>query len=93
MQLSDILEAGMIIAFGISWPLSLIRSWRSRTAKGKSVWFCILVFIGYISGVTGKTLARDFNLAYVFYWCNLFMVGFDLCLWFRNHALDKQAEN
>ena len=93
MHISDILEACMIIAFGISWPLSIIRSWRSRTSKGKSVLFCIFVFFGYICGIAGKSISHNLNLAYYFYWLNLFMVGFDLCLWFRNHRLDKQAEH
>ena len=30
MQLAELLEAMMIISFGISWPLSIIRSYRSR---------------------------------------------------------------
>ena len=91
MTLADILETAMILSFGISWPLSLIRSWRSRTARGKSLAFCVLVFFGYICGITGKTLSHNFNLAYTFYWLNLVMVGSDICLWFRNHSLDKKS--
>ena len=36
MQLAELLEAMMIISFGISWPLSIIRSYRSRSTKGSA---------------------------------------------------------
>ena len=92
MTIADILETAMILSFGISWPLSLLRSWKSRTARGKSLAFCVLVFFGYICGITGKTISHNFNLAYTFYWLNLVMVGSDIILWFRNHSLDKKSE-
>jgi len=92
MDIADILETAMILSFGISWPLSLIRSWRSRTARGKSIGFCVLVFFGYICGITGKTISHNFNMAYCFYWLNLFMVGGDIILWFRNRKLDRKED-
>ena len=39
MNITDLLEALMILCFGISWPLSIYKSWKSRTAKGKSLTF------------------------------------------------------
>ena len=36
-MITDLLEALMILCFGLSWPISLRKSWISRTAKGKSL--------------------------------------------------------
>ena len=38
-MISHLLEALMILCFGLSWPLSIYKSWTSRTAKGKSLYF------------------------------------------------------
>ena len=35
-QLTDLLEALTILCFGLSWPISIRKSYISRTAKGKS---------------------------------------------------------
>ena len=48
MQIAELLEAAMIISFGISWPLSIIRSYRSRSTKGKSIFFSCFIQFGYI---------------------------------------------
>ena len=37
--MSDLLEALMIICFGLSWPISIRKSYTARTAKGKSLFF------------------------------------------------------
>lgn len=36
-MIAEILETVMILAFGLSWPLSIYKSVKSRTAKGKSL--------------------------------------------------------
>lgn len=33
--MAELLEAMMVLSFGISWPASIIKSYRARTAKGK----------------------------------------------------------
>ena len=84
MQLAELLEAMMIVSFGISWPLSIIRSYRSRSTKGKSVLF------GYICGIVAKLMLHKYNLAFYFYILNITMVSIDICLYFRNLRLEKQ---
>lgn len=39
--LADILEAIMIVGFGISWPLSVYKAFKSKTAKGTSLFFIV----------------------------------------------------
>ena len=52
--MTDLLEALMILCFGLSWPISIRKSWISRTAKGKSLFFEIFLLIGYACGITKK---------------------------------------
>lgn len=87
----SIFELGMLVCFGVSWPISVLKSYRMRTTKGKSLPFTLAIFIGYISGITHKLLySRDIVL--VIYVINLLMVGTDIALYFRNLRLDRQRE-
>ena len=90
--MGQIFEMLMLICFGLSWPFNLSKSLRSRTAKGKSIGFEIVVLVGYSFGLAGKFI--DDNLSYVvaFYILDLAMVSTDLFLTLRNRALDRQRE-
>lgn len=90
MNIADILETVMIICFGLSWPLSILRSYRSRSIKGKSLLFMCFIVVGYISGLISKTITHNYNLAYYFYFPNIIMVSVDICLYFRNRAIEKR---
>ena len=57
--MSEILEIIMIVSFGASWPMNVIKSYKARTAKGKSLAFLLLIFFGYIAGITSKFLNDD----------------------------------
>ena len=89
-ELASILETLMIVSFGISWPLSIIRSYRSRSTKGKSLFFMCFIFFGYICGIASKSVSQTYNLAFWFYFPNLIMVGTDICLYFRNKKIEAQ---
>ena len=56
MNYADLLEALMILCFGVSWPISIRKSWVSRTAKGKSLFFEVFLLIGYIFGIVRKCI-------------------------------------
>ena len=89
--MSELLEIGMVVCFGISWPMSVIKSYRARTAKGKSLFFLIMIFVGYICGIAAKLLAPTFKWYVMFFYVlNLIMVGTDLLLYFRNRRLDRE---
>ena len=94
--MSEILEIIMLICFGFSWPLNVIKSYKARTTKGKSLPFLCLIIIGYIAGIASKFT----NSAYMsvigekwyvlfFYFLNITMVFVDFCLYFRNLKIDK----
>ena len=97
--MAELLEITMIVSFGASWPLNVIKSYRARTTKGKSLAFLCLIFFGYIAGIASKLVNPVYMAAigekwYVlfFYVLNLVMVGTDLILYARNRRLDKEAE-
>ncbi len=85
----SMLEVMMLICFGFSWPFSIIRSYKSRTSKGKSLIFLILLVLGYISGILHKLLI-SFDLAIILYIVNMIMISIDIALYARNTKLDKQ---
>ena len=98
--MAEILEIIMVVCFGASWPLNVIKSYKARTTKGKSLVFLLLIFVGYIAGIASKLV----NEAYMshfgqkwyvlfFYILNFIMVGIDLLLYARNYKLDKERTN
>ena len=91
-ELSRIFEAGMVICFGLSWPLSVYKAWKSRTAKGKSLLFELFIWVGYVCGIIGKIITHNITYVFVFYIINFVMVSADLLLYIRNSRLDKAAE-
>jgi len=86
-----IFEAVMILCFGAAWPFSIIRSYKSRTNKGKSLFFLCIVDIGYAAGVIHKIFWAYDQVIWL-YVLNLIMVTIDLFLYLRNHKLDKLHE-
>lgn len=96
--MAEILEVIMIICFGASWPFNVIKSYKARTAKGKSPIFLCLIILGYIAGIAAKFMNETFMASisekwYVlfFYFLNLIMVSADLVLYLRNRRLDKRS--
>ena len=49
-------EAVMLICFGLSWPIAVLKTWRTGRTEGISVFFLALVFVGYLAGITMKCL-------------------------------------
>ena len=92
MNVPEILETLMIVSFGVSWPLNILKSYRSRTTKGKSLPFTLFILFGYICGIISKVMTQNFNLAFWFYIPNIIMVSIDVCLYFRNLKLDRAAD-
>lgn len=94
--MAELLEIIMIVSFGASWPLNVIKSYKARTTKGKSLAFLCLIFFGYIAGITSK-LVNEAYMAQIgqkwyvlfFYVLNFIMVGADLVMYARNSKLDK----
>lgn len=90
MNVSEVFEIMMVVLFGASWPFNVIKSYRARTAKGKSVVFLYLVLIGYIAGIISKLISASFKWYVMFFYIlNLIMVFTDFMLYYRNKNLDR----
>ena len=99
--IATLCETVMIVCFGLSWPLSVYKSWKSRTAKGKSLQFELFIWVGYIFGMTRKILLWNqaqaagthleflFYLGWAFYVLNFVEISIDMLLYFRNTKLDR----
>lgn len=99
--MTELLEVLMILCFGLSWPISIRKSWISRTAKGKSLFFEFFIWLGYIFGITRKVLLFQaatgslgwlFYLSWFFYILNILEITIDMILYFRNVRLDRIEE-
>jgi len=86
----ELFEALMIISFGISWPLNLIKSFKLKTSKGKSLLFLCFILFGYFCGIISKIINGNITYVFIFYVLNFIMVLTDLCLYFRNKKLDRK---
>ncbi|MDR0828063.1 MAG: hypothetical protein LBN33_09370 [Desulfovibrio sp.] len=89
-MLTEILESAMLLAFGAAWPAALLNLLRSRTAKGTSLPFLIIVLAGYICGIGAKVAADTLNYVLAFYILNFVMVSGAVVLYFRNRKLDQK---
>lgn len=95
--MTNLLEALMILCFGLSWPMSVHKSYTSRTAKGKSLSFEVFIWIGYVFGIIRKIMQINsgegsgwmFYMAFVFYIINMILISIDMALYFRNVKLDR----
>ena len=95
MTIPQFCEIAMLCLFGCSWPFNIAKALRTRTAKGKSVVFELLVIVGYLIGLFGKLYAyrQTGTLAYSvwFYIADILMVSVDLMLYCINTRRDKLA--
>lgn len=97
LLIADILEAIMIISFGCSWPLNVYKSLKTKSTKGKSLPFLILIDFGYVAGIASKIINPNFDWStrwwiFAFYIFNFIMVSFDLVLYFVNLSKEKKEE-
>lgn len=78
----------MVICFGISWPVNIAKSIKSKTAKGKSLVFLFFVLLGYICAVCGKIISDNISWVFWFYVVNMIMVSLDIFMYFINRKRD-----
>lgn len=83
-----IFEFLMLVCFGASWPFSIIKSLRSRSTKGKSLMFMMLIELGYVFGIIHKLL-YSYNWVIWMYITLFLVVAFDIALYFRNRRLER----
>jgi len=87
--MAELFEVFMVVSFGVSWPMSILKSLKAKTAKGKSLFFLCMILFGYACGITSKLLSGKINYVIAFYILNFVMVSIDLLLYFKNRQLDQ----
>ena len=88
--MGSIFESIMLICFGLSWPLNVVKAYRARTARGTSLPFILLIITGYIAGITAKLVAGQINYVLIVYLLNLAIVSVNVLVYFRNVSLDRK---
>jgi hypothetical protein len=88
--MAPIFETAMLICFGLSWPLNVIKAYKARTTKGTSLPFILLIITGYIAGITAKLVSGQINYVLAVYLLNLVIVSLNVAVYVRNAALDRK---
>lgn len=82
----SVFELVMLLCFGAAWPFSIHKSVVSRSIKGKSLAFLLIVWAGYLAGILHK-IFYHFDVVIVFYVINFTMVTVDTVLYLRNRRI------
>lgn len=72
-------EIIMLFCFGIAWPFSIYKSFKSKSVEGKSLFFLFIVLFGYISGVLHKIFFYC-DYVIILYIINSFMIVIEIIL-------------
>jgi len=86
----SIFEAIMLLCWGVSYPVSILKTLRTKKAYGKSPVFMSLIAIGYVSAILYKVLSSCDYLVFL-YPFNLSMILIDLYLYTRYNPRDTEA--
>ena len=89
--MGQLFESVMLICFGLSWPLNVIKNIKAKTAKGMSLPFILLIVTGYVAGITAKIITGQINYVLAVYFINLTIVAVNIIVYFRNVSLDKKG--
>lgn len=85
-KIMSLLEAGMMVCFGASWPFQVVKTYKSKEVKGKSIHFLWLVEIGYVLGMLHHILYAPDTVIYL-YLLNFILVGTDMILYYKYKKL------
>lgn len=75
-------EILMLLCFAISWPVSIIKSLRTKIVKGKSPFFMMIIILGYAFGITNKII-NNFDVVTFLWAFNMLLVSVDLFLYYK----------
>ena len=90
--MAEMLETVMLVCFGFSWPISVWRNIKAKTAKSMSLGFILLIIAGYVAGIGAKIYTRNFSYVLVVYLINFLMVSVNLAVYFINRGYDRRGE-
>ena len=69
MGMPQVLEAVMLVCFGVAWPCASLRMLRTGRPQSNGLCFTLVIFCGYLLGASSKLLeaVRGAELAPVFW--------------------------
>ena len=85
-----IFETVMLVCFGLSWPINVVKAYKTQTTKGTSLPFIFLIITGYVAGIVAKIVTGQVNYVLVVYIINLMIVMLNVAVYIRNYQLDKK---
>ena len=88
----SIFEIGMLLCFGVSWPVNIAKTWKAGTAANQSLIFLLAIELGYVCGIIHKILYNP-DVVLVFYCLNFAMVLINICIYLRNLVLDRRERD
>ncbi|MCF0137196.1 MAG: hypothetical protein HUJ66_02400 [Oscillospiraceae bacterium] len=89
--MADLFETLMLISFGLSWPVNLVKNIRLRSAKGMNLSFFILITLGYLCGIAAKIIKGEVNFVLFAYVLNTLLVACNIVVYFINRGYDRKA--
>lgn len=93
MSISEILEAIMLVCFGLSWPMSVIKNIKAKSAKNMSLQFILLICFGYVAGIAAKIINHNVSYVLAVYILNLVIVSANIVVYFVNKRYDKMGSD
>ncbi len=91
--MADVLETIMLLCFGLSWPVSLVKNIRARSAKGMSLPFTLLIMMGYVAGIIAKISSGAVHYVLLVYFWNLLLVSMNLVVYGINKQYDRKSKS
>lgn len=88
--MAELLEAIMLICFGLSWPMNAYKNYKARTAAGTSWQFIALITLGYFAGIAAKFVSGTLNWVLIVYFINVICIAVNWAVYFRNRKLDAE---
>jgi hypothetical protein len=80
--MNSIFEILMLICFGLAWPFSIYKIYKTKSVEGKSIAFSFIILAGYISGIIHKTL-YSMDSVILLYTLNAVMVIIEIILYYK----------
>lgn len=87
--MNKIFEILMLLLFGISWPVSIIKTVKVKKTGSKSIVFLTFIMAGYLCGIVNKII-NGADYVIIFYSLNFVMVGIDAALYLKYRKREKE---
>jgi hypothetical protein len=91
-MIDGLFEMLMLLCFAFAWPFSIVKQWRTRSSKGKSILFSYIIMVGYLFGIANKVVNDDINYVLAFYILDLCLVLIDTAIYYRNTMCQHRSE-